>query len=150
MVVRNGSFQTCCLNSLMIGLIWATFLLGNVIFIMALHPVSIFFTFGYIFMSKKSHLLSFQPPLSKNHKNRPKFTIFFFFSQGWGIKSVPIYCQITFYKSETLEEHQLYNKPWFHGGIRSLYFQAFTANRIIVSYLRLHLLIWGYLLKNDG
>jgi len=96
---------------------------------MTLHPVSIFFTFGYIFMSKKSHLLAFQPPFSKNHKNRPKFTIFFFFSQGWGIKSVQICCQSTSYNSETLEEHQLHSKLWFYGGIRSYIFKL-TANRI--------------------
>ncbi len=119
MAAQKVTFQTCCSNSSMFGLIWATFLSGNGVFIMAIHPVSIIlYIWLYFYVNKVPFIIILTAPL-KNHRNRPKLTILFIFSPGWLMESVPIHCQSASYNSQTSEEYQLHSKPGFHGEIWS-------------------------------
>ena len=126
MATPKVTFQTCCSNSLMFGLIWASFLPGNVVFIMAIHPVSIIlYIWLYFYVKKVPFVIILTAPL-KNHRNRPKLTIFFIFSPGWSMESVPVHCQIASYNSQTSEKYQLHRKPLFHGGVWS-YFSSYRV-----------------------
>ena len=109
MAAQKGPFQNCCSNSWMSALIWATFLPGYVVFIMVIHPVSMFLTFYCIVITKKFHLLSFWLLLFEKPLKLPQLTIFFIFSPGWSMQSVPIHCQTASYISETSEEQQLHS-----------------------------------------
>ena len=50
MATRKRPFQAFCSNSLIFWLVWAIFLTGNIVFIIAIHAVSIFLTF-FVFLS---------------------------------------------------------------------------------------------------
>ena len=150
MAAPKVTFQTCCSNFLMFGLIWATFLPGNVVFIMAIHPVSIILYILLCFYAKTSDLLPFWPPLSKTIETDPNLLYFSFFSPGWSMESVPIHYQSASYNSQTSEEYQLHSKPLIHGGIRS----HISSNRKISlfwSFVACNCIpIWGYLQENNG
>ena len=133
--------------SLMFGLIWATFLPGNVVFIMALHPVSIISIILYTWLCFYGKKVPFVIILTDSSQKPSKLTqtyYIFIFSPGLCMECVPVHCQSASYNSQTSEEYQLHSKPLFHGGIRSyLTFQAsFVACNCIP--------IWGYFQENDG
>ena len=85
MATPKVTFQTCCSNSLMFGLIWAIFLPGNVVFIMATHPVSIisiiFYTWLCFYGRKLPFVIISTGSSKKPSKPTQTYYIFDFFSR---------------------------------------------------------------------
>ena len=106
MATPKVTFQTCCSNSLMFGLIWAIFLPGNVVFIMATHPVSIisiiFYTWLCFYGKKTPICYHFDWLLSKTIETDPNLLYFWIFLQvgAWNVY------QSTVKVIPTIQKHQ--------------------------------------------
>ena len=103
-----------------------------------------------VFLCKKVAFITILTASLKIHRNRPKLAIFFIFSPGWSMESLPIHYQSASYNSQTSEEYQLHSKPLSHGGIRS-YISSKRKISLFCSFVACNCIpIWGYLQENDG
>ena len=129
MALRKCLVQTFLSNCSIFWMFWDLFLTGNVVFVMALHPVSIYLTYCCIFMMKKFNLLSFCLLLSTNHRNQTKLSQVFYLFSGLGMEERQIHCQTVFHLSETLEDVQLELNP----RIRVRFYANFMLPQTTVS-----------------